>query len=670
MITYGCGKRRLVLAILATFLGRPAFGAEYQSQLTEIANRLASVSTHTTPIPQSSPSPAPAPAVTGTTIQAPAATQEPPFVPALEVPDAVYIRLGNEMLAALADSIPALTPADALKGAMQDVQTTSSSSGTMVNVHFSGIYYNGQVSRVTMEAIGEDRLNVVVALRNVNLVFSNTYLSGSGFSASCGPIRIVLGHREDLPLAFQLRPVIENGKIRFKLLATQFRLDPNNWTVGSPAWVNISGGLLTGLFVSEGQISQGLRDGIYRDSSRIEREVAGTVPRMLSRLEDRFSLEPTEQIVAGLWPLPVYKPALRSWPSYVATDDKGITVGLGVSVAAFDPRTAPAQPKRVELSRKEGMRTITTEKFQFGVAPELMEPLSSQVVSDDAARAQVPDMPMQKLQPLADVAALGEIVPDLKQRGDKEVRAEMRLMSPLQLHRGGESAADSIAFELPKVRCAIDVHPEPTSTAWMPYLEIDFSIRHAAKPSVRSPTPSARVLSLSWLGDAIIDVQTRFAPNYTPSDSKIDTNRIHQVLADSWQEWTSTGALAQASLEDLDLGFAKLRADSVGWSGDYLGTTFGAAGFVIKNLTGQPMEYEVKGPYSAWGGPYKLEAGEQHSFPIAYPMTCRFGADREKRTYTLPPGVRFEFQNDANGVPDLFTSRESDAVGLTSLSRD
>src|SRR5262245_25425767 len=101
---------------------------------------------------------------------APASPQEP-FIPALEIPDAVYVRLGNEMLAALADSLPSLMPADALGGSLPDVQSASSSQGMRVNVHFSGISYSGRVTRVLMEAQGNDLVNVTVALRNINLVF-------------------------------------------------------------------------------------------------------------------------------------------------------------------------------------------------------------------------------------------------------------------------------------------------------------------------------------------------------------------------------------------------------------------------------------------------------------------------------------------------------------------
>jgi poly(3-hydroxybutyrate) depolymerase len=593
--------------------------------------------------------------------------QEVPFIPALEIPDAVYVRLGNEMLGALADSLPTVMPADALTGVIADVQRTTADQGMTVHTRFCGITYSGRVSRVLMQAQGEDRVNVTVALRDVNLVFSRIYLRGEFFSADCGPMRIVLGHRAELPLSFQVRPDVEQGKLRLRLLGTQFRLTPGNWAVGRPAWVNMSG--LLGRLVGEGRIVQGLQDGIYRDSNRIEREVAGTVPRMLARLESRFTIEPTEQIVAGMWPLPVYKPSLRTWPTFIRTDSTGITIGLGVVAAAYDARTAPAQAKRVDLPESGTLRSVTGEQFQIAVAPGLMGPLSEQVVADDAARAHVVDMPMQKLQPLGDAVALSEIVPDLKQRGDREVRAEIRLLSPLRLHRDQTAPANTILFELPKVRCEIAVHPDAASQDWMPYLEIDFSLRQAARPEVTSPTPASRVLALGWQGDAAIDVQAKFASGYSPRDSKIDTNRIREILLAAWQEWTSTGSMAQVNLEDLDLGFSKLRADRVDWVGPHLAATYGPAGLTIRNTTNQPMSYEMKGPYSAWGGPYTIEPGQLHEFAVSYPVTCRFQVDGAGKVYTLPPGLRFDFQLDeATGLPDLFTSQEAAAAGAVSLA--
>ena len=74
--------------------------------------------------------------------------------------------------------------------------------------------------------------------------------------------------------------------------------------------------------------------------------------------------------------------------------------------------------------------------------------------------------------------------------------------------------------------------------------------------------------------------------------------------------------------------------------------------------TDQPVAYEIKGPYSEWGGPFTLEPRQDHRYPIAYPVACRFRVKQQDKVYTLPAGSRFEFQAAEGGNLDLFVSRE------------
>lgn len=603
-------------------------------------------------------------AMTGTGIKPTVTPIEAPFVPALEIPNAVFVRLGNEMLAALADSIPQVIPADALSGMLADVQQNTSAEGMAITVQLRGISYRGRVTRAVIEPRTGNRIAITLAVRDVNLVINRTNIWGE-ISATAGPLRIVLGHRADLPISFEVEPVIEDRRLRLKLHGTQFRLPRDNWSVGYPQWVNTSGGL----FVTEDRVSSGLRSGFYSDPGRIEREVMAAVPSMLEQLEDRLTLEPIDRIVTNLWPLPVYQPRLRSWPSAVHVDEQGATVALGVSVAASDSRSAPAEPQRVVLADTEDVHSVGGEQFGFGIAPGLMEPLAVQVVADNAARAHVSDMPMRNLQPLGDAATLREIVPELKRHGDARVRAVFRLAGPLRLGRGDGDTADAIVLEMPKVACSISLQ-DPTSNEWTPFLEIKASLRHAARPSVTPPTPSTRVLALEWLGKAAIDADAHFAANYKPTDEKIDVSRIRQILAAAWQDWTEADALAQVPLEDIDLGFSKLRAASVGWDGAYLTTTFAPAGFFMRNLTDKPIAYEIKGPYSDWGGPYTLDPQQDHRYPIAYPVTCRFRSGGTAKVYTLPAGSRFEFQSLEGGDPELYASREEPTAAVQPPSRE
>src|SRR5258708_17313821 len=76
---------------------------------------------------------------------APAAIPEPPFIPALEMPRAGYLRLGNEMLAALADSIPKIVAPETLVGRLNDISDTAQSESGSFSVYMSGLSYHAQL---------------------------------------------------------------------------------------------------------------------------------------------------------------------------------------------------------------------------------------------------------------------------------------------------------------------------------------------------------------------------------------------------------------------------------------------------------------------------------------------------------------------------------------------
>ncbi len=584
------------------------------------------------------------------------ALPDAPFVSALEIPRAVFVRLGNDALAAVADSLPEIVPADLLAGTVPDAQQTTSSEGMTFTVQLRGISYRGQISRATIEGRGDNRVAVLLGLRNVNLIINRTNISGEGRSATCGPLKIVLGHRAELPIRIEVEPQVVDRRLKFKLLTTQFRLSRDNWTVGAPEWVRASG-----LGMSEDRVSESLRSGLYNDPGRIERELIAAVPRMLEGLEKQFQFEPLDRAVAGLWPLPVYRPRVRTWPAEVRSDSGGATIWFGVSVAAISDDQAAAGPKTAEISAAEVSGLSDEHQLQFGLATQLIEPLSALVVAADAARVHVTDLPMKQLAALADPRVLAEIAPDLKRRGNVEVRCEVVVTEPMRLHRSDAPTGAVLEFELPKIKLLVAVRPaqpaEKAANDWTPFLDIDVSIRHAARPEIASPTPSRRALALAWQGDAAIEVHARFAPNAAPADEHIDTARIREIIAAGWREWTESGPLAQAPLDDIDLGFAKLRASAVGWADGLLVTTFGPAAIDVHNRTDEPVTYEVKGPYSDWSEPITLDAGKDHRYGVAYPMRVRIKVKGRETRYVLQPGLRYEFLT-AEGDLELYASRE------------
>src|SRR5262249_55282497 len=106
--------------------------------------------------------------------QPPLAIPEPPFVPAVEIPRAAYVRLGNEMFAALADAIPYIIPRDALVGRLQDISDTTEAQGYTFSVHMYGLSYQAQVVRASVKAYRKDRVNIQLGLSNVMVTIGGT----------------------------------------------------------------------------------------------------------------------------------------------------------------------------------------------------------------------------------------------------------------------------------------------------------------------------------------------------------------------------------------------------------------------------------------------------------------------------------------------------------------
>lgn len=580
--------------------------------------------------------------------------EDAPFIPVLEIPAVAFVRLDNDALAAIGNALPRMAEADALSGRLPDTETTTQSQVGPMRVRFSDLSYSGRLGRASLQAQADGRLAVTLRARNVRLSIGRTTVSGSGRSAVCGPMTIVLGHRYDLIIRCRVEPVLEGQKLRLRLAGATFRIPRDNWNVGSPAWVDAQGAFMTG-----SRVSSSLREGFYAQPRRIEEQVISALPGVLERLESELRFDAVDDLVVGMWPLPVYRPRVRSWPSAVRCDDDGVTLELGVSVAALTEEQAAAGLRQVELHADEGRSFAGGNGLRFGLAPDLMGPISELLVDAGVARVLVVDAPLKGLLPLADAAALAEIFPDLAGRGPMEVRSELLLteavrMTPVALD-GPSNVGDGGALELalPRVVCAIAIRPSAEGE-FVPYAEIDFGIRQRAVPTLQRPTPATRALALVWQSAAEIEVAARFAEDVSPSDATIDVDRIREIVAAGWSEWTETGPLSAAGLADLELGQDRLRAQAAGWTSHYLTAEYRPAGVAIRNATEGAVEYEAKGPYTGWGGPYRLPPGDEHRYAVAYPLTCRFDAGGARKMYTLGSGLRLEFRRTASGDLELY----------------
>lgn len=590
-----------------------------------------------------------------------------PFVPALDIHRAAYVRLGNDMLAALSDAIPQLVPRESLTGMLPNISSVTQAQGRSFNVTFSSLSYSAQLTRAVVKAYAPGRLNVQLGLSNAQIVIGGTSVTGDRHWAQAGPISIVIGHQRPVWLSFDVKPVVENRKLKLQLLGTRFSIPNDNWYVTAPAGVSTHGFGMT-----RDRVTDGLVSGLYGSKSRIEQQVGSVVPGLLSQLESKLDLSKANDLVAGLWPLPVYQPRIVAWPSEVSTDANGVSVVLGITAAQIDPKkhrrwtaTAPIGPAAKDVPQ--------TTNLQVGVAPELLGPLTDLLIEADLAHIHVLDAPAKSLAKFVDPAVMTELIPDLKRHGDKlELWSELVLVEPLKVVNASQSDAASnqpatgteqsatgktvparpvaqsksgsaLVFQLPKFLITVAYRTDSKSQTWTPCAEFEMSLSQRAHPELVKPNSQTRGLLLAWNSDPKVEATARFASGYKAEDTTLNADRAEELFATGWKEFVQQSSLAHARLPDIDVGFSKLRAQEVAWSTPDLTATYGPAGIRITNGTDKPFRYETKGPYSGWGGPYTLAPGADHYYPLAYPVLFRSQTATGPKLYTLPAGSHSEY---------------------------
>jgi hypothetical protein len=304
--------------------------------------------------------------------------------------------------------------------------------------------------------------------------------------------------------------------------------------------------------------------------------------------------------------------------------------------------------------------------------------LTDLMVKAGTTRVNVLDTPVKSLKSLADPHALAEWFPELKRYGDSvAVQTELILTKPLRVTNVAISSAvagptesapkNELEFQLPEVKFAISIKPDPTQAAWIPFAQVSGAVRQPARLQLIKPNELLRSLVLTWADAEVLNVQAHFAPNYQPQDETIQVEQIKDAVTRGWQEWTRIGAASRMNLPDITFGdYTKLRAAKVAGTTALVLSTFAPAGVELTNSTPRPLVYETKGPFSDWGGPYTLKPGDTSYFPIPYPLTFRQRTQQGESLYTLPAGTHSEYRIPiTGGPPRLFQAREPSGTVTT-----
>lgn len=593
---------------------------------------------------------------------------EVPFVPAVEIPQAVAIRLGNDALAALSYSLPATVPPEMLTGRLNDMFDSTVQQGRSFSVQFYGLSYSGKLERVLTRGLDDKTLLVQLGLRNVTITIGGTSIVGERHSAQAGPINIVIGHQAPVWLSLVLAPRIENRQIRLKQVGVSFQIPPDNWYVTQPAGVSVQGFGMT-----RDAVVEGLTSGLYGSRGRIENEVVTIVPGIIQQIEKALVLpdtgSPVSQsgaMIAKLWPLPIYPPRLRIWPEAISTDENGISLVVGLTAASLDPY-GPAKPlRKVDGAGAVLTRLPTDKQLHAMVAPQVLTPLTEMAVEADMLKLDLRDIPDQKFAVLTDRATLQEIIPDLKRYGDKlQVRSSLRIAKPMEAGdatKPAEGDHPPFEFRVPGVQISIAIKTDPDQKEWQPCAVFDMDVSEQVSSDLSKPAHDRRVVSLNWREETRVEGTGRFVEGYQPSESLIDSDRYLKLFQDSWQKFSKGSTVAEMEVPDLTIGVSRLRLHDLRWRTPLVEVSYHLARIKISNLSNEPFTYETKAPTSPWGPPLTLKPGDTHEFEIPYPLTYRRRTRSGTEVYTLETGSHSEFRVPlAGGDARLFAANRVDA---------
>lgn len=593
-----------------------------------------------------------------------------PFVPAVEIPQAVGIRLGNDALAALSYSIPETVPREMLTGRLNDMFDSTVAQGRSFGIRFSGLSYTGQLVRVVAKGTGKGKLLVQMGVRNVTLTIAGTSVSGQRHSAQAGPINIVIGHQYPVWLNLELSPYIADRQIRLKPLSAVFQIPNDNWYVTQPAGVSVQGFGMT-----EDAVVSGLTSGLYGAKGRIENEVLSVVPGIIKELEKKLVLpdtgSPVSQsgaTISKLWPLPIYPPRLRIWPEQIATDENGISMVVGVTAASLDPY-GPVKPlKRVDGAGASLDRLPTDKELHAMVAPQVLTPLTEMAVDADQLKLDLRDIPEPLFAKMADRDTLLEIIPDLKQYGDDlQVRSSLKLIQPLE---AGDPATPStekdnrpFEFRIKGVQITVSVKTDAQAD-WKSCAVFELNVAEQVRANLQKPAHDLRVVSLDWQPVTSVTGTGKFAEGYSAKDSTLNSDGYAELFKQAWQTFSKGKSVAAMEIPDLSIGSSKLRMAEIHWDSPLVEVSYHLARIKITNTSDETFTYETKAPAGAWGEPLTLKPGASHEFEIPYPLTYRRKTAKGEEVYTLTVGSHSEFRVPlTGGAPRLFNANRPAAGG-------
>jgi poly(3-hydroxybutyrate) depolymerase len=593
------------------------------------------------------------------------------FKPALVIPRAVSIRVGNDALNTLGCGAPQAVDQSLLSGPIEDLTFDFTAAGEAFQITQEEIRFAATLDRILAETDSNGLICFRVALKRLTITIGATHVRGATHSADAGPFDIQMGVRYPIWIEVRLRPTVSDGQLRFSIVRSDFQIPDANWYVTTPKDVTVSG---PGLTADLAQIA--LVGGIYKRRPQIEQCVRDALPRIVESLERRMQPTSVNRIVASVWPLPVFRPRLRLQADEVSVDGDGLTLVLGLTAAAFKSQPAPEQPRVTQPMGPHAVDVPRSRNLELGIAPEVLQELSGMMVAANAAQIDVRDMPEPEFAALANRQELNTILPALAPRGDAvQVRTVLNLAAPLVVERAelagslqftstAPNASSIVApsapnlpaepapaevsahFEIPRLLVTVLTRDAAGSSDWQRFAEFDVRLMQSASVRLTAEGHQRRTVHLGWTGAPDVAVAGAYIGAPSNEDAGIDRDRLAKLVENCWLAWTG-GEEGNEDVPDLVLGSAHLRINSIAWRGSELVASYNTPEIRITNSGSRLIDYAVRRPFSDWSPRRQLKPGASDLYESPSALIVRRYPQPVQSAITVPVGGELDLAGSA-----------------------
>jgi hypothetical protein len=381
-----------------------------------------------------------------------------------------------------------------------------------------------------------------------------------------------------------------------------------------------------------------LTEGLYGKQQEIQQQVVAGVPKLLEQIEQRTHERLDRVITFGRWPMPVWQPRAKFWPSDFAISEGGLSISLGVTFAALAPPS-----DQIPIQKFSGPKenpALPRHGVQIAVAKDVVEVWSGLLAASDVRRFHAQDFHAEAFRRLADREFLSEVLPGLiDPNGDSEIRSVLSFEQPISVSTVDPDKSDPSTARLAGRELRLTISERmPGESVWTPRAEFPLSWQQDFRVTTRKLGHRTRRIEMSALTSPQVVSTGRVFQEVADSNSRLNAELVAEQFRRGWDETFATALAREIQLPERVVAEVPLVCDEFGLYDQFMIIRLIKPTTQIRNLSKEAVTYEIRSEGSHWSQPLTLAAGMMHEYQAASPLTWRCRVESHELLFQLPVG--------------------------------